>query len=333
MSNAMWGLHMARLEASAPVDGNFVGIGWDDMGDLSELPDNRDAFKVRFSENYLNEKTGAIPVKAGVLFRFAHEIAVGDIVVYPSKSDRMVNIGIITSGYDFIEDCIGQYPHRRSVRWVKHLPRASFSQSALHEIGSAITLFQISAHADEFRAAMEGKDTGAEDVDEDTADEVSIQVEETTEDFIIKRLKAKLTPYDFERFVAHLLTCMGYHARVTQKSSDGGIDVIAHKDELGFEPPIIKVQCKQTLDQTGRPKVQELHGAIEQGEHGLFVTLGQFSNDARTFERSKPNLRLIDAGALIELIYAHYDAFDPRYKMLLPLRSTYIPGSVHLQPE
>jgi restriction system protein len=198
----------------------------------------------------------------------------------------------------------------------------------LYEIGSAITLFLVTTHADEFLAAMEGKATGAEDVDEETADEISIQVEESTDDFIIKRLKGKLTPYEFEKFVAHLLTCMGYHTRVTQQSSDGGIDIIAHKDELGFEPPIIKVQCKQTLGQTGRPKVQELHGAVEIGEHGLFVTLGPFSTDAKTFERSKPNLRLIDGNTLIELIYAHYEAFNPRYKMILPLRRTYIPGSI-----
>jgi restriction system protein len=240
----------------------------------------------------------------------------------------MVNLGIIRGGYTFQPAFMGQYPHRRAVQWVQHVPRAAFSQSALHEIGSAITLFQVSTHAEEFRAALEGQSTGAEDVDEDTAGDVSVQVEETTEDFIIKRLKTKLGDHEFEKFTAHLLTCMGYHARVTQKSGDGGIDVIAHKDELGFEPPIIKVQCKQTLDQIGRPKVQELHGAVEHGEHGLFVTLGGFSAEARTFERSKPNLRLIDGNTLIELIYAHYERFDTRYKMLLPLKRTYIPGAV-----
>lgn len=73
--------------------------------------------------------------------------------------------------------------------------------------------------------------------------------------------------------------------------------------------------------------MQELHGAVEQGEHGFFVTLGAFSHDARIFERSKPNLRLIDGNALIELMYTHYEKFDPRYKMLLPLKRTYMPVS------
>jgi len=323
----MWGLHMANIQAAAPVDGNFVGIGWDEMGDLSTLTQTREAFKMRYAEVYPSEKPIPLRIKAGVLYRFALEIDVGDIIVYPSKPDRLIHIGIVEGGYTYRPEALEGYPHRRAVKWVKSLPRTNFSQSALYEIGAAVSLFQITSHADEFRAAMEGTAIVPEDVDEETVEEVSSHMEETTEDFITKRLKTKLNPYEFEKFIAHLLTCMGYHARVTQQSSDGGIDVIAHKDELGFEPPLIKVQCKQTLEQIGRPKVQELHGAVERGEHGLFVTLGAFSHDARLFERSKPNLRLIDGNALIELMYTHYEKFDPRYKMLLPLKHTYMPVS------
>jgi restriction system protein len=326
MTQTVWGLHMAEIDAQAPIKGGFIGIGWAEMGNLSHLSDNREAFKARFAEVYSSVKPGAVPVKAGVLYRFVHEMSVDDVVVYPSKPDRMVNLGVVQSEYAFEPAADTVYPHRRRVRWMKSVPRADFSQSALHEIGSAITLFLVTTHAEEFLAALEGKSTLAQDVDDATADEVSTQVEESAEDFIIKRLKARLSPYDFEKFIAHLLTCMGYHARVTQRSGDGGIDVIAHRDELGFEPPIIKVQCKQTLEQTGRPAVQQLHGAIEQGEHGLFVTLGSFSPDARTYERSKPNLRLIDSNELIGLIYSHYDSFDPSYKVLLPLRKTYSPS-------
>jgi restriction system protein len=104
--------------------------------------------------------------------------------------------------------------------------------------------------------------------------------------------------------------------------------VIAHKDELGFEPPIIKVQCKQTLGSTGQPDVAQLYGHVGPGEHGLFVTLGAYTSQARQFERGKHNLRLIDGVELIELIFNHYDRFDPRYQMLLPLKKGFIPGSI-----
>ncbi|PKR54050.1 restriction endonuclease [Thalassospira marina] len=326
MSRTIWGLHMSTEHETVPVDQGYVTIGWHHMGDLSTLPADREAFKQRFREAYDDAKAGAIPVQAGVLYRFAYEMQQGDYVIYPSKIDRMVHIGQITSDYQYLPNAPYDCPNRREVKWLAHVPRTDFSQSALHEIGSALTLFTVTSHAEEFMAALAGEATGANDVDDESVEEVSTQVEESTEDFIIKRLKSKLTPYEFEKFVAHLLTRMGFFARVTSQSADGGIDIIAHKDELGFEPPIIKVQCKQTLESVGRPKVQELHGAIEQGEHGLFVTLGTYTSDARTFERGKPNLRLIDGPGLVDLIYNHYERFEPRYQMLLPLKRTYIPG-------
>jgi restriction system protein len=205
--------------------------------------------------------------------------------------------------------------------------RDEFSQSALYEIGSAITLFRITSHAEEFLSALTGPIMAKPaDVDEEAVAVIAEQFEESTEDFVIKRLKEAQSAYEFEHFVAHLLQCMGYYARVTKASGDGGIDVIAHRDELGFEEPIIKVQCKQTLGTNGRPDVQKLYGAIEKEEKGLFVTLGSFSPDARTFEQGKANLRLIDGKTLVELIFIHYDKFSPRYRALIPLKRTYSPG-------
>lgn len=99
-------------------------------------------------------------------------------------------------------------------------------------------------------------------------------------------------------------------------------------DKKFVEPPIIKVQCKQMLGNHGRPEVAQLIGVLGQGEHGLFVTLGGYTAEARSFERSKPNLRLIDGAILVELIFAHYDKFEPRYQVLLPLKRTYVPAPV-----
>jgi restriction system protein len=325
---AIWGIHMAREHGSAPIEKGYIAIGWKEMGDFAPIKPAREAFKAAYARAYPSAKPGTVPVAAGVAFRFAAEMKPGDIVIYPSKPDRMVNIGVIESGYEYIPGAPFDCPNQRKVKWLKHIARTSFSQSALNEIGSAITMFRVSSNADEFTAALEGDAFEVDAIDEVSAELVSAQVEETTEDFIIKKLKNNQTPYQFEHFIAHLLKCMGYYSRVTQASGDGGIDIIAHRDELGFEPPIIKVQCKQILSTIGRPDVQQLHGAIENGEHGLFVTLGTFSNDARTFERMKPNLRLIDGPALIELIYSHYHKFEPRYQMLMPLKRQYIPSPI-----
>lgn len=240
----------------------------------------------------------------------------------------MVNIGQISGDYQFDPSKDKKVPNRRQVKWLKHLPRATFSQNALHEIGSAVTLFQVKNFADEFVAALEGKLIESADVDAQAIEEASASTEDLTIDFVIKRLKSSIDPYQFETFIAHLLERMGYHARVTQKSGDGGVDIIAHKDELGFEEPIIKVQCKQTLNSVGQPAVAQLYGHVGNREKGLFVTLGDYTAQARQFERGKDNLRLIDGEELIELVFNHYERFEPRYQMLLPLKKIYIPGVV-----
>lgn len=329
----IWGVHMGTHHGSRPIDEGYIAIGWPKMGDLNTLPNDREPYKAKLAAVYPDKKPGAIPVDAGTLYRFKCEMCVGDLVVYPSKSDRQVNIGEVTGDYEFHPDPAGEgvdneNTHRRPVRWLKTVPRTVFSQSALHEIGSFISLFQVTKHADEFLAVLHGEDRQTEEDDAAEVEAASEQVEESATDFVIRRLKTGMSAERFEHFVAHLLRCMGYHARVTQYGNDGGIDVIAHRDELGFEPPIIKVQCKQIVDNIGRPAVQQLMGAVEQQEYGLFVTLGGYTREALDLERTKPNLRLIDGSTLSELIFEHYERFEPQWQTLIPLKRRYIPGPV-----
>jgi restriction system protein len=320
----IWGIHIGIGHALKPIEEGYIAIGWSKMGDLSKLPADREAFKKAVVSNYPETKPGAVPVVAGTLFKFANEMKIGDLVIYPSKIDRMVNLGTIKGGYEFkrsLGDMEG--PNRRSVKWARNIPRPEFSQSALHEIGSAVTLFQVKNNADEFLLAFEGKPLKSEDVDAETANAAAAIAEEEIEDFVIKRLKSGLTFRQFEHFVAHLLERMGYHCRVTPASGDGGVDIIAHRDELGFHD-VIKIQCKQTLSTIGQPQVAQLYGHVQNNEHGLFVTLGGYSTPAIEFERANQNIRLIDGEELIKLIFNHYEKFDPKYRMLLPMKRTYV---------
>lgn len=121
---------------------------------------------------------------------------------------------------------------------------------------------------------------------------------------------------------------MGYRTRVSAEGPDGGIDIIAHKDELGFEPPIIKVQVKSTEGSVGDPDTSALYGKVGTGEYGLLVTLGSFTKQAQNFARSKSNLRLIDGPELVKLVLQHYEQLDSRYKGLLPLKRVYVPEAL-----
>lgn len=67
---------------------------------------------------------------------------------------------------------------------------------------------------------------------------------------------------------------------------------MAFKDELGIEPPIIKVQVKYVEGAIGAPAVQALYGNVENGEYGLLITLGDFTKQAEDFAKTKTNLNL-----------------------------------------
>lgn len=334
-SAALWGIHMGAHVADRPIEGNYVAIGWPEVGDASIIGKTREDYKSALQRAYPEKKPGAIPVDAGTIFKFVHEVKAGDGVVYPSKNDRLVNIGRFTGVFTHAEDDPDGYPNRQGVNWVAHIPRSEFSQSALHEIGSFVTLFRVKRHRQEFLAKIGASDpvhtvpddSHDEEIEDDDSATVlmSRQAEETTEDFVIRRVMSQLDGYQFEELVAHLLSCMGYTTRVTQRSGDGGVDVIAHMDALGFQPPIVKVQCKRTTSQHGPAEVNQLLGTLGEGEFGLFVSLGSFSRAATDLERNRPKLRLLDGEGFVDMLLQNYNALSPRYRSLVPLKQIHVP--------
>ena len=323
----IWGIHAGRTgdAHSLFINNSEIALSWAEMPDLSTIQPNRDSFKAVVARAFPSAKPGAIPNYTGQLFRFVHEMKKGDLVVYPSKADRIINIGQVVGDYVY-QGKNEAYPHRRAVKWLKAVPRLNFSQGALYEIGSAMSFFQIKNYADEFRAVLEGNEPSVPVKQDPTISLVQSNIEETSKDYIIKALAQELKGHPFAEFVGHLLKTMGYRTRVSPEGTDGGVDIIAHKDELGFEPPIIKVQVKSAeASSIGDPVVAALYGKVDPKEFGLFVTLGTYTNQAKQFARGKANLRLIDGDELVQLILLHYEQFDSRYKGVLPLKRVYVP--------
>lgn len=331
----MWGVHNDQPQLDLVANG-FVSIGWFEMGDLSAIGNDKDAMKAKVASAYPDIKPGAVPGTAGTLLAFAFRMQVGDIVVYPYKPDSTLNFGRIESDY-FYDASASLHRNRRKVKWLKTgVPRTTFSQTARYEVGSALTVFQVRNHAQEFLDYIDRGTTPPAATTDETLPEVAVEqatdepsaerIETYTRDFIIDTLMRELEGVQFEHFVAHLLEAMGYRTRVTQISGDGGVDIIAHRDPLGLEPPIIKVQCKRTTGGIGGPDVQRLTGTLAPGgsELGLFVTLGAYSKDAQHIGRTRQDLRLVNGNELVEQIFAHYEHFSPEYKRLLPMRSVYV---------
>jgi restriction system protein len=327
----IWGIHGGRTGDADTLflKKNCIAIGWHAMGDLGKLAADREAFKAKVAETYPEKKPGAIPVNAGQLFRFVHDMKVGDIVVYPSKRDRQVHIGRVEANYTYDPSSEATYPNRRAVKWLHAVPRTKFSQGALYEIGSAMSLFLVKNFADEFRSILAGTEAPIIPVaQDDTVAAVTEDIEVTTRDFVLKQLAQELKGAPLEGFIVHLLECMGYHARLTRKN-EPSVDIIAHKDHLGVEPPIIRVQVKSSDSVVTDKDVSALYGKLSKdGEFGLFITLGTFSPASRNYEQSKSNLRLIDGYELVQLIFQHYEHFDSRHKGLVPLRRVYVPEAI-----
>lgn len=335
----VWGIHMPEWVGDDPVDKGYVCLGWPRMGDIFAIPADREILKRKLATAYPEKKAGAIPVDAGTLFRFAHEVAIGDTIIYPSKHNRMVNIGKVTKerGHEVAETADeDSLPNWLGVEWLGHFPRSDFSQAALNEIGSFITLFSVRKHAGEFLAKV-GSAPATPVADEESEPAVSDDIasqsasqlaEENTQDFIVRRIHTGLNGYEFEHLTAHLMECMGYTARVSEKSGDGGVDVIAHMDELGFQPPIIKIQCKRQTSQVGEPEVSQLLGTLGEGEYALFVTLGSYTRQARMRERNTARLRLIDGEDFVALVLQHYAKMSPRYRAQIPLKQIFVPDPI-----
>ena len=317
----VWGIH--TQDDNLFLRGNVIAIGWAEMGDLKLVSKDRSAFKDRYEKVYPDSKKMSIALGAGMLYRFVCEAKTGDYVVFPSKSNRQINIGIIEGEYSYVGEA-REYVHQRSIKWLKHLSRTSFSQGALYEIGSAMSFFMVKNYADEFRASLEKdfKKTVFDDIEDDTVAVTAEDIVEGTKDFILKELSRKLKGYDLELFVADLLQAMGYRTTVSSRGGDRGIDIIAYKDEL---PPRILVQVKSGDGDIKEETIQSLKGAMREGDYGLFITLTDYKNNAQHYLDSTPIIRGINGTELVDLILKYYEDLSEKYKKMIPLKMVYIP--------
>lgn len=317
----LWGIH--TQDDNLFLKHGTVAIGWREMGDLNDIENNREAFKAKYQLVYPDAKKGSIPTGSGMLYRFCHEVQIGDYIVFPSKSDRMVNIGEVTGDYKY-DASQPEYVQTRTVKWLKNVPRTAFTQGALYEIGSAMSFFAVKNYADEFLAALEKgfKHTASSAGEDPTVGATAEDIIESTKDFVLKELSRNLKGYALEEFVANLLQAMGYRTTVSPQGGDSGIDITAYKDEL---PPRILVQVKSQDSDIKETTIQSLKGAMREGDYGLFVTLSNYTKNAQKYLDSTPIIRGINGTELVDLILKYYEDLDEKYQKMIPLKMVYIP--------
>lgn len=319
----VWGIH--TKDDNLFLQKDVIAIGWKEIGNLSKIKAERDAFKEKYAQVYPDAKKGSIANGAGMLYRFVCEVQIGDYVVFPSKIDRRINIGIVEGNYEYNPDAV-EYVQQHKVKWLKHLPRTAFSQGALYEVGSAMSFFSIKNYSDEYLSALE-KNFQKEDISNDSEEDESVgatadEIIEATKDFILKELSKNLKGYDLEQFVANLLNAMGYRTSVSAHGGDSGIDITAYKDEL---PPRILVQVKSQDGDIKESTIQSLKGAMREGDYGLFVTLSNYTKNAQKYLDSTPIIRGINGTELVDLILKYYEELSEKYRKMIPLKKVFIP--------
>lgn len=109
-----------------------------------------------------------------------------------------------------------------------------------------------------------------------------------------------LDPRAFEELVAELFSFNGFAVELTQRSRDGGKDIIALRLDLGITSRWI-VECKRYRDKKVDVRlVRELYGVKAEGNfhNAVLVTTSSFTEPAKDFERSVWGLSLKDYESL-----------------------------------
>ena len=64
---------------------------------------------------------------------------------------------------------------------------------------------------------------------------------------------------------------------------------------------------------------------MREGDYGLFVTLSDYTKNAKKYLDATPIIRGINGSELVELVLKYYDQLSEKYQKMIPLKMVYIP--------
>jgi restriction system protein len=315
-------------EGSEVVDqvesADVVAIGWQEMGDCSDLQ-TREDFKRVYREAYPEDTSASrIGLQAGQVYRFVREVSEGDIVMTPDSPQRELLMGRIAGDYRYDPNAIGErYPQVRPVEWVRRISRDDLTPGLASVVTSWLTIFAVEGWDSEVETLLAGE-TPEPDEPEDLPDLYQETVAKADE--LISDILARIGPYEFQDLVAAVLRAMGLRTTVSPPGPDGGKDIVAHPDAFGFSEPVIKVQVKHTKGSMSAPDVRSFRSVVGQHEKGLIVSTGGYTSEAmREPEKAGTPLTLMDRDQFVDLLTEHYEKMEPEYQAMIPLKKVYIP--------
>jgi restriction system protein len=320
------------------LEQGIVVIGWSELPDLAAIKSREELYDV-CRKVYPEAKPANITSSVGQCWAFRERIQVGELVVLPLKRRAAVAVGRVTGPYHYRPDLPPRAYHTRPVEWVrKDLPRSAFDadQDILLSLGGQLTVFQIQReHAEErVLAAVAGKPptsisyrAEAPKVGMVREPQPELQplldLEEYARDQIRTHVAHNFRSHNLAHLVDAVLNAQGYQTHVSPPGPDGGVDIIAGLGPLGFDPPRLCVQVKSSDQPLDVRTLRELSGVMKNfgAQHGLFVSWGGFKQTVLA-EASKQffEIRLWDAGDLINAVLEHYERLPADLRGELPLK-------------
>jgi restriction system protein len=261
-----------------------AAIGWWELADKATKGMSRKDLVEIYRKAAPNVGQGAIVAGASQVWRFINEMAVGDVVVTYSPSNRRYLVGTITGESTYKPDwAADDMVLARAVDWKHEVERDVLSQPTRNSLGSTLTVFQVPANAaKELSAAATGKPTPiaaplelVEDEQPDPLDGI--------EAIAAERIKDRISALDWaemQELVAGILRAMGYKTQVSPAGADRGKDIVASPDGFGFENPRIVVEVKHRQDKMGSQEVRSFINGRHKDDRGLYVSTGGFSREA-----------------------------------------------------
>jgi restriction system protein len=312
---------------------NRIYVTWDGLdANLAKMEDRSELIGA-MTERYLDAKPKAILNWASQVWPFAKDMAEGDLVVLPLKSQPAVAIGVIRGQYTFHAEGPDPYFHSRTVNWLEEsVPRSHFGQDLLYSFGAFMTICRIQRNnAEERLNAMRRNGWKAETlagtlVSAEAAESEAgsgADLEQLAQDQIAQVIASRFKGHHLTRLVEAILNAQGYTTWRSPEGSDGGADILAGAGPLGFGRPRLCVEVKSEQSAIDRPTVDKLIGAVTKfsADEGLFVAWGGFKSTVhKELASSFFRVRLWSQKELLQALFAHYDQLDEDLRAELPLK-------------
>lgn len=135
------------------LDDGKIYLTWGDLGpyDLTTLSD-RETLKIFLEDIYPDEKNATIRNWAGQVFGFIRGIEIGDWIVLPLKSRRVIAVGEVSEPLRYEPEAEEMLWFSRDVEWfAKGIPRERFDRDLLYSFGASMTICRISRNDAERR--------------------------------------------------------------------------------------------------------------------------------------------------------------------------------------